>query len=443
MASISPETNFDTQCNLFNVEDIEIPKPEKYEGLDFRDVTSNVVIHRENEDLAQDFIVKGAGMFDDMMETVTKHFKAQLMANRLREEDYATVYADVMKHTMSLCFDAWLKKAEIEAQVDLIRMQTAQIELNMKKVPYEIKKLAADTEHVCELTIHERIKERHTESDILLIDAKTENTQELTRHEVIKEDLTREQICLTGKQCEHETHKIDHTDAQTCLVSKQCDHETHKIDLTDEQTCLTGKQCEHEGQKILLTDANTAHVKETTIHEKLKESHTQAQTANISANTTQLIPAQAELTRCQAKKACAEVDLVDANTCKAEFECSTTLPKQIEVMECQRKLYCAQAEKTDKETEETEAKKALYMRQVEGYDENFLAEILKIQANAWNVGFSVSKDTFMAADGIPVIMQTAEISDYYKNWIEPNLDRYTYGRINLKGTTIFPDKAPG
>lgn len=506
MANIRPETSFDTQCNLFDISSIEIPKPEKFEGLDFNDITSDCVIHRENEDIANDFIVKGKGMFDDMMETVTKHLKAQFMANRLREEDYATLYADLVKHTMSLCFDAWLKKSEIEAQTEFIRMQTAQIELAMKKVPYEIKKLAADTEHVCELTIHERIKERHTESQILLTDAQTENTQENTIHERIKEDLTRQQICLTGKQCEHESHKIELTDAQTCLtskqcehesnkilltdantclvskqceheghkidltdaqeclVSKQCEHEAHKIDLTDANTCVVNKQCEHEDHKIQLTDANTcvtekqceheskkilnteaqtAQIKETTIHEKLKEKHTEAQTSNVNANTTQLIPSQKRLNECQAEKACEEVGLVEAQICKANFECQKTLPKQIEVMECQRKLYCAQADKTEKEQEETEAKKALYMRQIEGYDENFLKDILKIQADAWNVGFSVSKDTFMAADGIPIIMQTSEITKYFNDWIKPNLDRFTYGRINIQGATITPDKAPG
>jgi len=77
--------------------------------------------------------------------------------------------------------------------------------------------------------------------------------------------------------------------------------------------------------------------------------------------------------------------------------------------------------------ESEEAKKELYYRQIEGFDEDYKQKILKICMDSWAVGFSVARDSFQAS-GIPGPMQKGTIDDLYNNFIQPELDMYTYKR---------------
>ena len=77
--------------------------------------------------------------------------------------------------------------------------------------------------------------------------------------------------------------------------------------------------------------------------------------------------------------------------------------------------------------ESEEAKKELYYRQIEGFDEDYKQKILKICMDAWAVGFSVARDSFQAS-GIPGPMQKGTIDDLYNNFIITDVDKYTYGR---------------
>lgn len=77
--------------------------------------------------------------------------------------------------------------------------------------------------------------------------------------------------------------------------------------------------------------------------------------------------------------------------------------------------------------ESEEAKKELYYRQIEGFDEDYKQKLLKIMMDAWAVGFSVARDNFIAA-GTPGPMQKATIDDLYNRFIVTDLDSYSYGR---------------
>lgn len=90
------------------------------------------------------------------------------------------------------------------------------------------------------------------------------------------------------------------------------------------------------------------------------------------------------------------------------------------VAEAQLELLAAQVDAE-------KAKKALYRRQIEGFDENYKKDILKIMMDSWAVGFSVAKDSFEAA-GIPSTMQKVSIDDVFNKFILPDLDKYDYGR---------------
>lgn len=100
------------------------------------------------------------------------------------------------------------------------------------------------------------------------------------------------------------------------------------------------------------------------------------------------------------------------------------------------KIYNAQFSLIEKQAESETAKKDLYRRQIEGFDEEYKYKILKVLMDSWAVGFSVAKDSFEAT-GIPAPMQKTTIDDLYNKFIVKDLDDYKYGRpgLNNKETT--------
>lgn len=86
-----------------------------------------------------------------------------------------------------------------------------------------------------------------------------------------------------------------------------------------------------------------------------------------------------------------------------------------------------QLELLSKQMDTEDAKKDLYRRQIEGFDEDYKHKILKVCMDSWAVGFSVAKDSFEAS-GIPAPMQKVTIDDLYNGYIKNDLDNYTYKR---------------
>lgn len=95
------------------------------------------------------------------------------------------------------------------------------------------------------------------------------------------------------------------------------------------------------------------------------------------------------------------------------------------------KIYNAQLALVKQQTEAEKAKKDLYRRQIEGFDEDYKYKIFKILMDSWAVGFSVAKDSF-EAEGIPAPMQKTTINSLYNNYITKDFDNYQYGRPSLK-----------
>lgn len=85
------------------------------------------------------------------------------------------------------------------------------------------------------------------------------------------------------------------------------------------------------------------------------------------------------------------------------------------------KIYNAQLALLEKQTEAEDAKKDLYRRQIEGFDEEYKYKILKVLMDSWAVGFSVAKDSFEAT-GIPAPMQKTTIDNLYNNFVIKDLD---------------------
>ena len=87
--------------------------------LPFTDYTDNVVIDEDSYD------VTGDGMFDDLMETVTKHVEAQFCNGRITGVDYATVYLGSMQAAMQTSAKIFLEREIAEQQRLLLEEQTA------------------------------------------------------------------------------------------------------------------------------------------------------------------------------------------------------------------------------------------------------------------------------------------------------------------------------
>ena len=93
----------------------------------------------------------------------------------------------------------------------------------------------------------------------------------------------------------------------------------------------------------------------------------------------------------------------------------------------QKGISEAQLALLSKQINSEDAKRDLYRRQIEGFDEDYKQKILKIMMDSWAVGFSVSKDSFQAS-GIPATMQKTTIDDLYNSYIRTDFDNYTYVR---------------
>ena len=92
--------------------------------------------------------------------------------------------------------------------------------------------------------------------------------------------------------------------------------------------------------------------------------------------------------------------------------------KQLDLLDKQLDLLLAQAE-TEK------GKAALYLRQIESFDESYKEKILKMMLETWGVGFSVASDAF---ETVPQPMTHTSINDVFNKYILPDLDKYKYPR---------------
>jgi hypothetical protein len=202
-----------------------------------------------------EYTVSGDGIFDDLMETATKHLKMQFEGNRIREEDYAVAYVDIYKATLQAALQLYtvsLDAQEKEAQIKLIEAQIKQAEAQ-----------------------------------------------------------------------------------------------------------------------------------------------------------TELIKQQVEVEKCKPDQLKAQTELIKQQTAQAKYQVENILP--------------AQKANIEQQTKSEIGKEKLYYRQIEGFDENFKEKMLKIQLDAWTVGFSASSDTFYASDNaektIPKPMTASEINNVWNTFV--------------------------
>lgn len=76
--------------------------------VNINNLTSNTAISNS--------VVTGDGIFDKIMETLTKHIQAQFDANRIRSEDYADVYLGALQYALTTATQILLSKDITEQQ---------------------------------------------------------------------------------------------------------------------------------------------------------------------------------------------------------------------------------------------------------------------------------------------------------------------------------------
>ena len=163
---------------------------------DIKNFTDNVNI----EDL--DYSVTGDGIFDTLMETGTKHLKAQFEANRIREEDYANAYIELYKYTLQIAADIYLKRGQIEAEIEKTKAETDKTKAETDLIKSEKAKAEAETSLInaqVQLIPLERDK---LQAEISLANAQAEESKQ-------KVEVLKEQLKLLGKQVETENAKKD------------------------------------------------------------------------------------------------------------------------------------------------------------------------------------------------------------------------------------------
>ena len=156
---------------------------------DIKNFTDNVNI----EDL--DYSVTGDGIFDTLMETGTKHLKAQFEANRIREEDYANAYIELYKYTLQIASDIYLKRGQIEAEIEKTKAETDLIKSEKAKTEAETSLINAQVQLI-------PLEKDKLQAEVDLANAQAEESRQ-------KVEVLKEQLKLLGKQVETENAKKD------------------------------------------------------------------------------------------------------------------------------------------------------------------------------------------------------------------------------------------
>lgn len=127
-----------------------------------------------------DYTVTGIGIFDVLMDTATKHLRAQFDGNRIREEDYANAYIEIYKATLQAALEAWMGKKLAEAQAI---SALADIPLKEQEIALKAKQVEAMESEIALREKELELKEKQL--DLLAQQLETEDA---------KADLYRRQI---------------------------------------------------------------------------------------------------------------------------------------------------------------------------------------------------------------------------------------------------------
>lgn len=408
----------------------QIPDIEKLSKIDITEFTKNVYMDSTT------FDVTGDGMFDDLMETASTHLIAQFEAGRIHGEEYATAYVDIYKATLQILTNAWVAKAQAAAQavqaLSQAHLAKAQALKAYIEAKYAIPMAKAQLYLVQAQGEAQKNQAQVYAGQLNKLAAEIKLITAQTAVQVKEIDRVTAVIDLTNAQTATELKKPDNVEAQTNHVNAQ-------TDLTEAQTVTESKKPANVEAQTEHVEAQTANVEAQTVTEQKKPANVQAQTDHIIAQTGH-VEAQTELTEAQTTTEEHKPANVDAQTSYINAQ-SVTESKKPANVEAQTAYLLAQAEteaqriqlmieqikllkeqvKTQTQQIETEKAKAkLYIRQIEGFDENFKEKMLKIMIDGFTVVYSVAKDAFSGALPEPVTVDG--INAIYRAYMKREFD---------------------
>ena len=126
-------------------------------------------------------------------------------------------------------------------------------------------------------------------------------------------------------------------------------------------------------------------------------------------------------------------NLISANQITAQTAMNTANNTSAEKQNTDR--IVAQAALVAAQVQTEYEKKNLHRRQIESFDEDFKQKLLKINMDAWAVGFSVARDN-PDIRIIPAPMKAAAIDSLYNTKILPDIDNNTYYRAKSTLGTV-------
>lgn len=219
----------DTEKNFKNLKDIlnsildaskvleSTDKDDTNISTDIKYVDPSVITRNVKVD-TMEYTVTGDGLFDILMDTATKHIKAQFDANRIRQEDYANAYLEIYKVTLQAALQAWTTSVEYEhkkAEVDLVK---AQARLVLIQALSEANKPA-----------HLLAQIKQIESQVKHQDAQTDLVKAQTKQAIYTtEKLTPKQVALTEAQYKNQIKQLDVLEGQISLSTQQAASEKAK-----------------------------------------------------------------------------------------------------------------------------------------------------------------------------------------------------------------------
>lgn len=100
--------------------------------INIEDFTRNVsIVTNDTPNRPNVYTVTGEGVFDKIMDTVSKHLEIQFTNGRIKGEQYPILYADLMKHVLQVSQQIILQKpiadankASEDAKAELYKRQT-------------------------------------------------------------------------------------------------------------------------------------------------------------------------------------------------------------------------------------------------------------------------------------------------------------------------------
>ena len=204
---------------------------------------------------SSEYAVIGDGFFDKIIETCTHHLQAQFDGNRIRQEDYGAVFADLYKTNLTVAMDAWFKfktlpleVAKIKAEI-LIKEKT--LLLDMYKTRFQAYQIKAEASKANAQVLMSRMQAAGELLKVLVAKAQVELNKGQAKAEELKISLYDAQAAGAYANAIESDHKVEYIDAQT----DQINYKTEELDPIAKEKALQEVRVEKQREELFKRQA--------------------------------------------------------------------------------------------------------------------------------------------------------------------------------------------